>query len=612
TSVSDGCATIYSEFITTQKTSFSYADAKDCYESFPFDKDVASKTIDTLTGLIGGFYSFLDKAKEPPQHGFDFRSMDLIAELELFRNKSYTTLYDFTNDVKHLIYDLKDAHTGFGSDCFMTFLFYANITFYSVVDNGVQKIKVFDDTIDRSNNDCEVTHIDGQQAFNVISDYAKNSVFMSRDPSVRFNIALDRTYVSFAKRTELPIKPDIICTLKCNNTNEFNIKRNWTAFASSRILNKFNDSKSYFDNICNPTKGSKQPASSSFGLRKIAKTFNVVNGILAERDQSVTIIRTVDEFVGFYKVQDFGVVKIVTEFPAAISDALLANVTQGLKDLNALLMNVTQGFKDLANTGVKKVVLDLSDNIGGLLYVILFFNLLLFPNIYPTFDFDIRVTEQMKLAITEQFKLATLNNIFDMSYYVNSKTRANFTSADDFIGNNIYTRGCVMGNYSNKHVVSDSSLNEIIQFIQNLTTPLPWKPEDYIILTNGLCGSACAFIAEHAVEYNNVTTVAVGGIASNPRLSYASFPGGAVINSTQIFDSLEKLGLLNNTLIPKPFPLTGTFVNFPMDEVYSKINPDEILEFSYRPAKFRLFYDEQNIRNISILWSQAAALIGSK
>ncbi|KAF0523919.1 peptidase s41 family protein [Gigaspora margarita] len=570
TSVSDGCATIYSEFITTQKTSFSYADAKDCYESFPFDKDVASKTIDTLTGLIGGFYSFLDKAKEPPQHGFDFRSMDLIAELELFRNKSYTTLYDFT------------------------------------------KIKVFDDTIDRSNNDCEVTHIDGQQAFNVISDYAKNSVFMSRDPSVRFNIALDRAYVSFAKRTELPIKPDIICTLKCNNTNEFNIKRNWTAFASSRILNKFNDSKSYFDNICNPTKGSKQPASSSFGLRKIAKTFNVVNGILAERDQSVTIIRTVDEFVSFYKVQDFGVVKIVTEFPAAISDALLANVTQGLKDLNALLMNVTQGFKDLANTGVKKVVLDLSDNIGGLLYVILFFNLLLFPNTYPTFDFDIRVTEQMKLAITEQFKLATLNNIFDMSYYVNSKTRANFTSADDFIGNNIYTRGCVMGNYSNKHVVSDSSLNEIIQFIQNLTTPLPWKPEDYIILTNGLCGSACAFIAEHAVEYNNVTTVAVGGIASNPLLSYASFPGGAVINSTQIFDSLEKLGLLNNTLIPKPFPLTGTFVNFPMDEVYSKINPDEILEFSYRPAKFRLFYDEQNIRNNSILWSQAAALIGSK
>ncbi|KAF0523923.1 peptidase s41 family protein [Gigaspora margarita] len=380
TSVSDGCARIYNEFITTKKTNFSYADAKDCYESFPFDKDVASKTIDTLTGLIGGFYSFLDKAKEPPQPGFDFRSMDLMAELDLFRNKSYTTLYDFTIDIQHLINDLKDAHMDF-------------------------EIKVFADDIDRSNNDCEVTHIDGQQAFNVISDYAKNSVSMSRDPSVRFNIALDLTSepVSFAIRTELPTKPDITYTLKCNNTNEFNVKRNLTAFTSSTILNKFNDSKSYFDNICNPTKGSKQPASSSFRLRKIAKTFNAVNGILAKRDQNVTIIRTVNKFVNFYKVQDFGVVQIFTE---VLSVDMLANVTQG--------------FKDLANTGVKKIVLDLSDNLGGALIVILFFNLLLFPNTYPTFDFDIRISEQMKLAITEQFKLATLNNIFDMSVYVNS------------------------------------------------------------------------------------------------------------------------------------------------------------------------------------------------
>ncbi|CAG8808485.1 9575_t:CDS:2, partial [Gigaspora margarita] len=210
-------------------------------------------------------------------------------------------------------------------------------------------------------------------------------------------------------------------------------------------------------------------------------------------------------------------------------------------------------------------------------HVALFFNLLLFPNTYPNFDFDIRISEQMKLAITEQFKLATLNNIFDMSDYFNSKTHANFTSADDLIGNNVYTHYSIYSKF---------------------TTPLPWKPEDYIILTNGLCGSACTFIAGHAIEYNNVAAVAVGGIASNPLLSYDSFP--------------EKLGLLNNTLIPKPFPLTGTFVHFTMNEVYSEINPDEILEFSYRPAKFRLIYNEKNVRNISILWSQAAALIGSK
>ncbi|CAG8810002.1 16099_t:CDS:2 [Gigaspora margarita] len=598
--VNDGCARIHNDFITKQTTNFNYADVKDCYKRFPFDKDVASKTIDTLTGFIGGFYSFLDKAKEPPQPGFDFRPMNLIEELEHFRKKSYTTLYDFTTDVEHLFYDLKDPHTLFSSDCFTTFFFYMNMTFYSVVDNGEQKIKVFNDTIDRSNIDCEVTHIDGQKAFQVISEYAKNSVYASRDLGVRFNIALDLTYptLSFAARYEIPKKPDITYTLKCKNSNEFNVKRNWVAFSSRTFLNKFNDSKSYFDNICNPIKKNKQLTSFNFKLREFTKIFNDVNGLLTEQDQSVITIGIVDNFVGFYKVENFGVIKIITEHPAVLNAATLENVIQG--------------FKRLVNTGVKKVVIDLCDNIGGYLFTTIFFNLLLFPNTYPMFAFDVRISEQIRLAITKQFKLAILNNNFDISDYVNEKTHANFTSVDDLFGNNVYTRGGVMGNYSNKFVIRDSELNEISRFIQNLTTPPPWKPEDYIILTNGLCGSACALFAEHAAEFNNVNTVAVGGIASIPLLSYSSFTGGSVLDSNDIFNSLAKLGLLNNTLMPKPFPLTGLNISFPIFEASSKINPDEILEFAFRPSNFRLFYDEKNIRNISILWSQAAALIGSK
>ncbi|RIB14790.1 hypothetical protein C2G38_2194044 [Gigaspora rosea] len=592
-----GCARIHHEFITKQTTNFSYIDVKDCYESFPFDKDVASKTIDTLTDLIGGFYSFLDKAKEPPQPGFDFRPIDLIAELNVFRKKSFKTLYDFTTGVKHLFNELKDGHADFSSNCFTTFAFYTNMTFYSVIDNRKQKIKVFDDTIDRSNIDCEVTHIDGQEAFQVISEYAKNSVYASRDLGVRFNMALDFSYkeISFAIRYEIPKKPDITYTLQCNNDKEFDVKRNWIAFSNSAFLNNFNDSKTYFDNICNPI---QQPVSSNSNFREITNIFNNANGLLIERDQSVTTIGIVENSVGFFKVEDFGVVKILTEAPAVLNDATFENLIQG--------------FKGLANTGVKKVVLDLSDNGGGYPTLILFFNILLFPNTYPSYDFDIRISEQMKLAITKQFKLATLDNIFDMKDYVNAKTHSNFTSVDDIFGNNIYTRGGVKENYSNKIAASDSDLKKISQLIQSLTTPLPWKPEDYIILTNGYCGSACAFISQHAVEFNNVTTVAVGGIASNPSLSYSSFPGGEMVYSNQIFDSLDKLGLLNNTLMPKPFPLNGMSITFPINEVYGKINLDEILEFAFRPANFRLFYDDQNIRNISILWSQAAALIGSK
>ncbi|CAG8599749.1 2401_t:CDS:2, partial [Cetraspora pellucida] len=574
--VSDGCARIHNEFITKQKTKFSYDDVKDCYKHFPFDKD----TIDTLTGLIGGFYVFLDKAKEPPQLGFNFRPID----------------------VEHLFYDLKDQHTQFGSYCFLTFFFYTNMTFYSVVHNGEQKIKVFDDTIDRSNINCEVTHIDGQQALKVISEFAKDSVFASRDLGVRFNIALDliARFPSFALRSEIPKNSKITYTLKCDNKNEFDVKRSWNAFSNPTLLNKFNDSKSYFDNICNPTKGNELPIPFRSMLREVAKEFNDFNRILNPQDQSVIIIKNIDNFVSFFKINDFGVVKIFTEDPAKEFETI------------AILPDVIQGFKELANTGVKKVVLDLSDNVGGYRSIASFFNLLLFPNTYPSFDHDIRLSEQMRLAIAEQYRLATLDNIFRTNGYVNAKNHANFTSVDDFFGNNVYKRGGIKENYSNRFI-NDTLFNEMSQIIQKiLVNPLPWKPDDYIILTDGLCGSSCALITEHAAEVNDVSTVAIGGLASNSLLSYSTYTGGMVANSTQTFNSFGKLGLLNNTLMPKLFPLTGMAVSFTMDEVYSKIDPDEILEFAFRPADFRLFYDEKNIRNISILWSQAAALIGLK
>ncbi|CAG8641879.1 14283_t:CDS:2, partial [Dentiscutata heterogama] len=406
-----------------------YADVDDCYKSFPFDKDVASKTIDTLSGLVSGFYVFLDKAKEPPQPGFDFRPVDLKAELENFRNKSYSTLYDFTTDVKHLFYDLKDAHT-FSSYCFTTFLFHTNMTFYSVVNNGEQKIKVFDDTIDQSNIDCEVTHIDGQQALKVIYEFANNSVYASRNLGVRFNIALDRAYKfpSFAVRSEIPERPDITYTLKCDNKNVFDAKRNWNAFAqNSTLLNRFNDSKSYFDNICNPTNGIT-PTLQEFK----AAPPDDFNKILEQQDKSITTIKIIDNFVSFFKIQDFGIVKFFTENPAEKNESI------------NMLPDIIQGFKKLENTGIKKVVLDLSDNTGGFVFITYFISLPLFPNTFPSFDNDIRISEQMRLAITEQYRLKTKNNIYDLTGYVNAKTLANFTSAEDFINNNIYTRGGVI------------------------------------------------------------------------------------------------------------------------------------------------------------------------
>ncbi|CAG8511945.1 21118_t:CDS:1 [Gigaspora margarita] len=114
--------------------------------------------------------------------------------------------------------------------------------------------------------------------------------------------------------------------------------------------------------------------------------------------------------------------------------------------------------------------------------------------------------------------------------------------------------------------------------------------EDMMILTNGICGSSCAMIAQHLAELQGVATIAVGGFAETP-LSFASFAGGQAFNSYLLFGSLIEVGLLDNPISPQPFDIFVTLA-FPIFEIYSVKNDQEILEFAYRKAFHRLFYDE--------------------
>ncbi|CAG8738177.1 21927_t:CDS:2, partial [Cetraspora pellucida] len=595
-STNDSCANVNNDYITKGIRIFNYTDVSNCYKSIPFDKDIANQTIETINGIFNGFYSFLDIAKDSPPTGLNFSSLNITLELTRLLNNTYGSLFQFMADVRNVTSQLKDAHTNFKTNCFTTFAFFSNFTLYSAIGtNGTQIIKVRNDTIDPSNNKCEVTHIDGVQAFQVISEFARDSVFISRDLGVRFNSALDLVDVenSFSYRIDLPPTSNITYRLNCSNSIK-DVNRIWIAMSLPEILSEFKDSKTFFTNRCNITTTNK--TSSSLFQRGFHETKELLkrdNGILDVIEEykgdhdtwqliDVNLISVVQDFISFYKKDDFGVIKIFTE---------------QVNFNDTVAINTIKGFEDLVNTGVKKVVIDLSNNFGGSIAVSAFINLILFPNnTNPFFDYDLRVTDSIKLGLN--------GVLFKFNETTSSSTNIKYEKIEDFIGNNSYTRGNVTDHYSNKFVPNLLSL--LSSFIaQYLRTPIPWTSNNLIILTNGVCGSACALIANHAVENHNVSTVAVGGFV-NTSLSYSSFPGGFFSDSSAILE----LRSLNNTLIPKPFPLTAS-LTFPYTEVYSKKQPDKLLEFLFTPARFRLYYNDQSIYDPSILWSDAAALIGN-
>ncbi|CAG8641114.1 5139_t:CDS:2, partial [Cetraspora pellucida] len=72
---------------------YSYSDIKACYESTPYNKTNATQIIEAVKENLKAFYVLLEQSKEDPNPGFNFRSFDLISELDLILNNNY--LYEF-------------------------------------------------------------------------------------------------------------------------------------------------------------------------------------------------------------------------------------------------------------------------------------------------------------------------------------------------------------------------------------------------------------------------------------------------------------------------------------------------------------------------------------
>ncbi|CAG8759353.1 9079_t:CDS:2, partial [Gigaspora rosea] len=158
--VEDGCTRLAQTI-----SSPSYDDVKACYEGIKYDAERAKQMIDVVEGVMLNFYIYLDQAKEEPANGFSFEPTDLVKELNLLRNKSFNSDFEFMMTVRELVYQLRDAHTTLRFGCYNDIEFSQSLTLYSMVTpDKQQKIKIMQDFLDPSNNNCEVTEINGQNA----------------------------------------------------------------------------------------------------------------------------------------------------------------------------------------------------------------------------------------------------------------------------------------------------------------------------------------------------------------------------------------------------------------------------------------------------------------
>ncbi|CAI2174992.1 5899_t:CDS:2 [Funneliformis geosporum] len=451
----DGCANIHNKFKnagTKEGLLFPFSDLKACYESFSFDNERRIDTIDTMKKIFNGFYVFTDQAKEQPSQGYNYESMDIISEFDKLSQKEYATDFEFTMDATNLVTKLKDPHTLFFPICYTRFIFTQKIIFYAKLENETHKVKVFKDGAEAENNDCEVEKIDGVAAIDVITEFARDKVFVSKDLGVRLNMALaalslqQGTYqlhprsAQYNLRTILPEKETTTYQLKCGE-NTKTITRNWEAAINNPDdLEKFTDANSYWENLCaNPSSSQskslkksgrstksnkpnkpKKPKAKSSNAFYNADPFGVNSEVLKELSPSVDVGKPVFETITaqFYMLEnDVGVAVLASyDIGPDLSDTAITN---SFRDLQT-------GFKTLADNGAKKLVLDMSNNEGGLIILAHFINLLLFPDASPSSPSNFRLTDIIKKAIEQAGD--NNNSIFNFNGYL-TVDEQNFNSA---------------------------------------------------------------------------------------------------------------------------------------------------------------------------------------
>ncbi|CAG8604070.1 21738_t:CDS:2, partial [Gigaspora rosea] len=556
-----------------------YDAAKKCIESFPFDPKFADDTINAVSHFMSSYYVFLDQAKEEPPKGFTYQPVDLIKELNSLRKKTFKSDYDFITALRNTIFKLKDGHTRFNDICYQNFIYDQNLTLYSVVttDKEKKQKQIFKDKLDSSNNNCEVTEIEGKPALQTIIDFANNNISYSKDLGVRFNMALAPSINTFSQlftlREDLPETSTITYNLKCPKKS-YKLTRKWSvAFSGAAFENFCFESRNISAKITSEDKATGSTSSDKF------KT--LVSRSKNNKKSNIKHAKFVTE--GFYLVNDdkVGVAVITDENTDSIFD-----LVDGLKQLN--------------KRGAEKLILDMSNNIGGDPTVSTFISLLLFPsnrskqpNFFPT---SININNFTIPIIKKNFDTHSNDsddyNPFSFLSFPSGKP---FKNVNEFIG-------------PRKNLTSGLHLNPLTRDELHLlksTSHFRWTGDEIIILTNGFCISACALATLYLSEFYKIKTIAVGGLLDTP-MSFSTFPGGFDTTENVIAEEAGD----NITEVPRENALLLT-----IREAYD-FNKNNIttgvLEYLFKPADFRLYYNESNARDPSFLWVDAANILNKK
>ncbi|OAQ35814.1 hypothetical protein K457DRAFT_1891199 [Linnemannia elongata AG-77] len=569
-------------------TAVTYKHVVDCYNAIPFDNNQASTTLSSMLTLFKDFYVFTDSALSPTAtRPFSDDPVDIIAKMENIGRTRYTSDYQFHTDIRNAVTSLRDAHTAYDIGCYQAYVFAQKLSLYAPVVDGKQA-----NDGQRKYDDCTVNTIDGQDALTYLKNYARDITGRSHDPNARLNFLLATQDFDMAKgifidkpgdfalRVTVPEAPYVDYQLQCPHlTQPVNLREEWEIFPQTEVA--FEDVNSYVTNVClTPTETT--PATSPKNDVKDQILFKPIPQIIKRAERDPETVTPGHQYPGaeqllagnatiFYHLKDRPDTGVVVCHTFHIEEEERDVMIEGLKAFNR--RNITN------------IIIDLQGNTGGYALYAAFLADILFPSTHHLpgdLPSDIRVSKSVQ-EISAQGYNNSRSGYFDASTYVNM---SNGTSV--YRNNDLFDKPVT-----------------ITPHYFTAATSFPWsdKVNNIRVLTDGLCGSACAVSVYYFAHRYNVSTYSIGGTHGED-LSMFSFGGASVVKLSDI-QSWYKTSNMTCPMAELPY---RSMVAFSWLEMYGegRTMPLEYDAELYRPT-YRLDYTPTNARSREVMWKEVAA-----
>lgn len=621
-----------------------------CLKSVPIDAQAASTTIDSIKQMIE-FQSTISYLKDPPE-GWPNEAVDLMAGLDDIKSRvndrGYSNEFDFETDIAALFIKAHDGHLNFNGNAYSGAFRWrrsSRVSLMSASKDGSELPKVWAvadfNTTNASYEPSPVTQIDGKDVVQFLQDEAKMNAY--HDPDTRYNAMFFMPPAeNFGYFTNPRFYPGATTNITYENgtTREY---RNAAIVLQPRTWRSISDPESFYATYI-------QPETSSQRLKK--RDPNLLPMHLENpRDH---------EFQGSFSLQH-GSVPLMYPRPVVAHSAPLVPlagyfINTALGEIGVLVVQtfntddangavefqsvVQEYIAEAKARGVEKHVIDVRTNGGGKVLSGYDMYLQFFPSQVPQTQSRYRGHKASELfgeSVSSYQSISVLNAELFTSPFSNdafvSKDLQEFAGWKDMyppetFHNDKFTT-LLKYNLSDPLTTSNAQLGVGITMTgygrRSDFTEDPFRAEDIIILSDGVCASTCSIFLELMVQQSQVKTLVVGGRPQlGPMVPVGGTKGTLVIPSEylqalsayiiQDFATSRTEARDWVSFVPNPFGIavSDASINF-QDNIRAGLEAGGIpTQFLNDTASCRIWYEPDLYLNVTRLWEKAASVAWGK